>query len=134
MGVGYGGYILSDDGSCIQFLGYVMARGANNLYPSFKSGMVRFRSCKGRKEGMVDIDDLVGIHTNKLWGYDLHIACENDKINLMCLQERKLFIFCSFSVGNTYRDMVKGQFKLFGYAPQLIMVAQDKGDFHFQFP
>ncbi len=96
--------------------------------------MVRFGPGKSGKEGMVDIDDPVRVHIYKLWGNNLHITGQDNKINAVFLQQRKLGIFCLPLACTIYRDMVKRKIKLFGYWLKVTMVTEDKGDFNFKFP
>lgn len=83
MGMGYCGHILGNNWACVEYFCHVMAGGTNDLYAPLKGGMVWFSAGKGREEGVVNVNNPIRVHINNPGCYDLHVACQYNKINLM---------------------------------------------------
>ena len=83
MYMGNRAYILGNDRTFIQFLGDIVAGRPDDLYPTAEGCMVGFGPGKGRKEGVMDINDAVGIFLDKLGPHDLHIAGQDDQVYMV---------------------------------------------------
>ena len=74
----------------------IVACGPDNLDTPFPGLMIWLSAHEGRKERMVNIDDMIGITLDHIITDDLHVACQNDKCHPFLLQK---FHLCSFHFG-----------------------------------
>ena len=80
------GNVLLDNWAFIQTFGYIVAGGTNNFHPAFESRMIGFCSRKSGQEGMMDVDDFVFVFGYQVGRDNLHVTCQNDKVNSVLLQ------------------------------------------------
>ena len=66
VGMVYGNHLLNQNRTCIQVIGHQMSRGPNDLHTALEGLMVGLGSHKGRKEGMVNIDDPRRVSAHKI--------------------------------------------------------------------
>lgn len=75
------GDVLLDDGAFVEGLGDIVAGGADEFDATSEGGVVGTGSGEGREEGVVDVDDALGIGADKLWGQNLHVASEDNHVD-----------------------------------------------------
>ena len=121
-------HILLDDGTGIQFCCYIMACCTNNLHTAFPCLMIRFGTDESRKEGVVDVDDVVRIGIYHLIANDLHIASENDESHILFLQQfhLSLFHFSLIAMVFLYAPYIIRKTELFSHISQIFVIAHDK--------
>src|SRR4051812_15445917 len=76
-------HILFNDGPIIEYFSDVVAGGADQLYPTLKSLMVRPRTHESGQERVVNIDNPLRITVYKIVGQDLHIARQHHEIRIV---------------------------------------------------
>src|SRR5437868_7176478 len=108
--MGNAGYVLLDDRSFVEGGGDVMAGGADQLDAALKSLMVGLGADKSGKEGMMDIDHAQQIMPDKFRTEDLHVAREDDQVQIVAqeIEHFPLGFALVFGVGQQMkRDLVK---------------------------
>ena len=119
-------YILFDNRTCIQLCRYVMACCTNNLHTSLEGGVIWFRTDERRKERMMNIDYLIRISINHLFGNHLHIACQYDKCNFMFGKQFHLFALLFFFRLLGDREQIERNSETFCYVLQIRMITYNK--------
>ena len=80
-------HVLFDDRSFVQVLGRVMGGRSNDLHATVVRLSVGIGSDKGRKKGMVDVDDGAAYLGQEISTEDLHIASHDHELDAMLLQQ-----------------------------------------------
>ncbi len=83
--------ILLDDRTLVEIPGDIMTGGADDLDPPLIRLSVRTLANKGRQEGMVDVNDIVGIFTDHRRREDLHVPGQDDEVNAVFPEQCQLF-------------------------------------------
>ena len=123
-------YILVDDGTGIKLGRDIVAGGTDNLHAALPGLVVGFGAHEGGQEGVVDVDDVVGVGGNHLIADNLHIACQHDERDAVLAQQLHLGGLHLGFVGVVLVDAphVVGDIELLGDVAQVLMVADDAGD------
>jgi len=74
--------VLLNDGTRVKVSSDVMASGTNEFHSAIVRLMVRFGTDKGGKRGVVNVDDLVRVVVDEVFGEHLHVARQDDDINV----------------------------------------------------
>lgn len=77
------GNALLNDGALIQIRRDKVSSGTNDLDAALVSLMVGFGAFEGRQEAVVDVDDAAGHGFAQLGGQNLHVAGEDDELDLV---------------------------------------------------
>ena len=119
--------ILLDDGTCVELGGHIVAGGSDNLHAALPCLMVGLGADEGGEEGVVDVDDVVGVGLNHLLGNHLHLASQHDEGNAVVAQQLHLFLFLlGFVLLCDWEDVV-GDAELLGHVLQVGVVGDDEG-------
>ena len=133
--VGDAYHVLFDDGACIQFGGHVVTGGTDNLHSSLVCLMIWLGADEGWQEGVVDIDDAVWERLDHVLGDYLHVARQDDEVDILLLHELHLCLFHFLLVRPVLLDgpHVIRYVKLLCHVAQVFVVADDAGDVALQF-
>ena len=125
-------HVLLDDRSRIEFGGHVVAGGTDDFHAPRPCLMVGLGTDEGGEEGVVDVDDVVGIGGNHLVADDLHVARQHDEGDALAAQQLHLCGLHLGLVGVVLLDGpdVEGDVELFGDVAQVLVVGDDAGDVH----
>jgi hypothetical protein len=122
-------HVLIDDGSLIQFRGYVVARRTNKLHAPLVRLLVRLASHKRRKERVVDIDDAIGVAIYKRCRQHLHVTRKHYQFNVERTQQQQLFVFLfALRLWSDWKN-VKGNVERINLRAKIGMVAHHRDDF-----
>ena len=83
--------VLVDDGAFVELFGDVVAGRADQFDASCEGGVVGLRSGEGGQEGVVDVDDPQGVGLDEARREDLHVAGEDDEVDLVRGEEVEVF-------------------------------------------
>ena len=122
--------VLLDDGTGVELCGDVVARGADDLHAALIGLMVGLGADEGGQEGVVDVDDVVGIGGNHVVADDLHVAGQDDEGDAVVAQELHLGLLYLALVGPVLvdgEDVVR-QAELVGHVAQVLVVGDDAGN------
>src|SRR5437879_1131183 len=100
--------ILLDDGPIVEHFGDVMAGCADQLYSTLKSLMIGFASDKCGQERVMNVNDAVRIFAHELRRKNLHVACENDEVHRLPLEQCENLALSSLFCVLLYRNQIKG--------------------------
>ena len=100
--------VLFDDRTFIKVGGDIMRCCANQFDPAHIGLLIRVGTLEAWQEGMVDIDDLATHFLAQAVREDLHVAVQNDQLDIIVRNNiKKLFLgFGLVFLGN--RDVVEG--------------------------
>src|ERR1700678_3315462 len=88
--------ILLDNGAIIEYLGNIVSRSADQLYPTLKGLVIRLRAHKCRQARVVNADQVLRAdRANELVRKYLHVTRENNQSALVFPHQRDCF--CSAS-------------------------------------
>lgn len=79
---------------------------------------------------MMDIDDPVGIVSDKLLTQNLHVSGQYDKVNLVFFQQGQLLAFLGLLIRLGDGKEVVISAKSFRYRLQIVVVANNERHFH----
>src|SRR5882672_10473959 len=85
--------ILLDDGAVVEYLGNVVAGGADQLYAPLEGLVIGFRAHEGGQEGMVNVDDAVREGGDELVGEHLHVTREHGEVGFVLVDQADLTLF-----------------------------------------
>lgn len=91
--------ILLDDGAVVEDLGDVVAGSADELDSAGVCGVVGACADEGGEEGVVYVDDGGGVGGDEGGGEDLHVAGEDDEVDVVLAEEVELKLFDCGAVG-----------------------------------
>lgn len=77
------GDALLDNGALVKVSGDEVGGGADDLNAALESLVVGLGALEGGQEGVVDVDDLAGHDLAELGGEDLHVAGEDDELDVV---------------------------------------------------
>jgi hypothetical protein len=89
----YSNCVLLDDGSFVEHLGHIMAGGAHQFDSPLIRTVIGLGPYERRQEGMVNIDDPVGVGGDEVAGENLHVTRQHHHLNLVIAQQLKLGLF-----------------------------------------
>src|SRR5689334_14217710 len=81
--VGNAGHVLLDNWPLVEGRSHVMAGGADQLYAALKSLVVGLGANKRGKEGVMNIDHAQQIMADEFRAEDLHIAREDNQVQVV---------------------------------------------------
>mmetsp|Transcript_6847 Transcript_6847/g.21581 ORF Transcript_6847/g.21581 Transcript_6847/m.21581 type:complete len:282 (+) Transcript_6847:292-1137(+) len=84
---------LLDDGALVEARGRVVRRRADELDAALVRAVVRLGADERGQERVVDVDDAHGVRRAELVRDDLHVAREDDDVDVELLHERDLLVF-----------------------------------------
>lgn len=90
--------VLFNDRPFIKTSCRVVGSSSNKLHAAIVSTVVRLGADKSGEEAVVNVYDAVRVLSAKLVANDLHVACENDDVNLEVFHEGNLSLFL-FTLG-----------------------------------
>src|SRR5579883_2167994 len=109
-----------------------MGRGADQLDAAIEGALVGVRADKGWQEAMMNVDNLVEISPDKKRLQNLHIAGQDQKIDLAEHKfEHALLVLLALLLA--HRKMIVGDAIHARQGLQIKMIAENKGDIHRQF-
>ena len=79
--------LLLDDGTFVQFSSHIMARGANQFYPSIKSLVIGASTNKTGKETVVNVDHLTCPFGDHRFRDDLHETRKDGQFDVMGVKQ-----------------------------------------------
>ena len=120
-------HILFDDGACVEVTGHIMAGGPDNLHTPFPCLVVGLCPDECGQEGLVDVDDVVGVPANHLVADDLHVPGQDDECHTFLLKQAHLGFLYLLLVGMVLVDgpHIVGDAELFGHFPHVFVIADD---------
>jgi hypothetical protein len=125
--VRYTGDVLLDDRPLVQLLRDVVAGGPNQFYAALECGMIGLGAGKSGKKGVVDVDDSFRKTTYELRRQNLHVAGQDDEINVTILEQVDLPRFHLEFVRGGKREMVEGNTVESSQGLCVWMIADDEG-------
>ena len=126
--VGNARNILLDDGSVVESRGDVVAGGPDELDTTLVGGVVWARADEGRQKRVVDVDDGGRIGGDKGRRKNLHVAGEDEKLDLVLGEQTKLRGFSLSARLRCDRNVVKRDAVEGGQRLDVSMVGQDERD------
>ena len=132
--VGDAADVLLDDGAFIKLSSDVVAGGADDFDTAMVGGMIGFCSGKSGQEAVVDVDDPIRPRGANVVGKNLHVAGEDDGLDLVLVEQGQLFRLGLRFVFLRDRNDVKGDAEPFCGRAQCFVVGNDEGDVCFEFP
>ncbi|KZL64146.1 hypothetical protein CI238_00599 [Colletotrichum incanum] len=126
------GNALLDDRALIQISCDEVGSCADDLNTALVRLVVRLGALERRQEGMVDVDDLAGHGLAQLGRENLHIAGENDELNIVLLDQAQdlLFLLGLGILGNG--QVVELNAVVAGKTLVLVVVGDNEGDINGQ--
>ncbi len=110
-----------------------MARGSDELDSAIKGGVVGLCTDEGGQEGVMDVDDLIGVGGDEVRGEDLHVAREDDKVDALLGEQREGgFFLLLFVLARDGEDVV-GDVEFVRDAAHVLVIADDERDFYIPF-
>ncbi len=97
--VGDANHVLLDDGAVIENVGHVMAGSSDQLDSASECLVIRFRAHERGQKRVMNINDAVRVLVDELVGQDLHVASQNDEIQIMLFKQCEDFLFRFAFVG-----------------------------------
>ena len=103
-----------------------MAGGSYDFHTTLESRVIGLGADKGRQEGMMDVDNPIGISIDELFRNDLHVACQHDEVHPMFGQHLHLALLLLLL--RLLRDgkQIERDAKPLGNVLQIRMIADDK--------
>ncbi len=122
------GNALLDDRALVQVGGDKVRGGADNLDAALKGLMIRLRTLEAGQEGVVNVDDAAAHRTAESWGEDLHVAGEDDELNVVLTdQVEDLLLLLQLGV-LVHGEVVEGDAVALGQGLVLWMVGDYEGN------
>ena len=130
--VGDAHHVLLDDGAGVELARHVVACRTDDFHTALPGLMVGLGAYEGGEEGVVDVDDVVGIGGYHVVCHNLHVTGKHDEGNTLFLQQRHLGGLHLRLVGVVLGDgpHIEGYVELLGDVAQVLVVAHDAGDVH----
>jgi len=122
--------VLSDDWAVVEIFSNVVARRPNDFNASTKSRVIRASPRESGKERVVNVDDLIGESFREFSAENLHVARENDSIDVLLFKELDLFAFGFGFVVARDGNKVKGDAEAIGGIAQLLVIADHSSNVH----
>ena len=133
LAVGDADDVLFDDGALVEIAGDVVAGGSDDFDAAGVGGVIGFCAGEGGEEAVVDVDDPVWIERGEVVREDLHVAGEDDGVDLVFLDEGALACFGLGFVGGGDGDDVEGDAEAFCGRAKGFVIGDDEGDIGFEF-
>ena len=109
------GDVLLNDGTLIEILGDKVGSCSNELHTSGVSLGIRVCTLEAGEEGVVDVDDSALELLAEFRAEDLHVAGENNQLNLLLSNElAQPVLKCNFVACSGDRMMLKANAEEFG--------------------
>ena len=125
--------VLLDDRAGIEFAGYVVAGGADQLDAAFVGLMVRLGAGEAGQEAVVDVDDLAGQRVAQFRRQDLHVAGEHHAVATHVLEDAQhLGVGRRLVVGGDWHVM-EGNAVPLDEAAESVVVGDDAGNLDVEF-
>lgn len=121
--------VLLNDGTRVKVSSDVMARGANEFHSAIVRLMVRFGTDKGGKRGVVNVDDLVRVVVDEVFGEHLHVARQDDDIDVEGVEQFDFERFEHGLVVLAQREEFERDVVALRNVLQVGVVGDDDGDF-----
>lgn len=128
------GHPLGDDRPLVEVLGHIMTRRPDKFDTATVGGMVGAGAGESREEGVMDIDDPARKRLRQSRAENLHVAGEDDEVNMMCPQHRDLRLLLRGFCGLCDREMMKGDPESLGDALQVFAIAHNERNLHAELP
>jgi len=128
LAVGDAADLLFDDGAVVEDLGDVVGSGADEFDAAFEGGVVGFGAGEGGQEGVVDVDDAGREARDEVLGEDLHVAGEDDEIDLLLGEQAELAGLGFGLVGGVDGDENEGDAVEAGQGAGVFVVGEDEAD------
>ena len=120
--------VLFDDGACVELCGDVVAGGSDDFHTTFPCLMIGLGADEGGEEGVVDVDDMVGVGLDHLFGDDLHVACKDDEGDAVLFEQFHFLLFLLGLILLVDGENVVGDAKLACHRFEVGMVGDDEGN------
>ena len=124
--MGNADYVLLDDGAVIENVGHVMAGSSDQLDSASECLVIRFRAHERGQKRVMNINDAVRVLVDELVGQDLHVASQNDEIQIMLFKQCEDFLFRFAFVVFGDRNYEEGHSVELGDWPVVRMVGNDQ--------
>lgn len=120
--------ILLDDRPGVKIFCDIVACGSYDLNSPFECLVVWLGSHEGRKEGVMDVDDVVRILLNHLRRDDLHVFGEDYEIHTELVEQLHLLRLKLPSIGLVNRKTVVRDAETLSHRAEIFVVADYAGD------
>lgn len=120
--------VLLNDRALIEVAGDEVGSSTDNLDTAVVSLVVRLGTLEGRQEGVVDVDDAAGHGLAELGGQNLHVAGENNQVNVVLRSQLEDLAFLLGLGGCGHGEVVEGDVVGCGEGRKVGVVGDDQGD------
>src|SRR5580704_6752106 len=124
---------LLDDGSVIKHFRDVVRRRADDFHAAIESLLVWLGAHEGWQKRMMDIDDLLRILRDEVLGEHLHIARQNDQLDIVLAKQFDLLLLSLELVLLSYGNEVIRNLMKICVTFRVRMIADHQRDFAREF-
>ena len=126
--------VLFDDRAFVEIGSDVVAGGSDDFHTAPVGGMIRPGTGEGGEETVMDVDDPISVGGGEGIAEDLHVAGQDDGVDLVLCEQSHLLRFLVGLVGGGDGQVMERNAHAFDDGAEDFVIADDEGNFRSEFP